>query len=507
MDGWGIAPPSKGNAITSASTPNFDFLQKNYPHSRLLASEESVGLPKGEFGNSETGHLNLGAGYIVPQDVVIIDRAIADGSFFKKKALADVFSHVENYHSNLHIIGLLSEAKVHSSLNHILALLRAAKDRACTRVHLHLFTDGRDSAPDSALSYLKLIDESLKKFGFGQIESLIGRFYAMDRDKRWLRTEQAYNLLTAGEGDKIPAVQEAIIRAYKRKETDEFISPTSIDSERKRFVPIGNNDGVIFFNFRFDRPRQLTEAFVNPRFSHFKRKKNPQNLFFITMTPYSKDMAVSGTIFPHLRVENPLARVISQHGLTQFHLAESEKFPHVTYFFNGGQENPFDREQWIEVPSPKVSTYDQKPEMSAVEVTEILLERIATGKYNFILANYANPDMVGHTGDLKAARKAISVVDKSLGQVISAVLEQKGFLLVTSDHGNAEIMINSQTGAPDTAHNISPVPCIAVAPDLKDNSDVHLSDGVLADIAPTILAALGISQPAAMTGKNLLAED
>ncbi|OQX51411.1 phosphoglycerate mutase (2,3-diphosphoglycerate-independent) [candidate division CPR3 bacterium 4484_211] len=504
LDGWGIAPPSPGNAVASAKTPTFDYLTAHYPHSQLQASGKAVGLPETEFGNSETGHLNIGAGYIVPQDVAVIDRSIEDGSFFKKEALINVCRHVKKHHSALHIMGLLGNRLVHSSTNHLFALLRAAKEQNVDRVCLHLFTDGRDTPPQSAQEFINEVNDFLKnRVQLGQISSIIGRFYAMDRDKRWNRTQQAYDLLTLGKGYLAETPAKAILDAYRRGETDEFISPTKIGGGN--FVPIQNKDGVIFFNFRFDRPRQLTSAFVEPDFAGFKRNIVLKDLFFITMTPYEKNLPVSGTLFKHIYVEHPLAEIISEQGLTQLHLAESEKFPHVTYFFNGGHEAPFPGEQTIKVPSPRVATYDQKPEMSAPVVTEILLERIKADLYNFILVNYANADMVGHTGNLKAARKAVSAVDDCLGKVIPEILRSNGFCLIIADHGNAEVMIDPQTGKIDTAHNNSPVPCIAVAQELKDNKNIKLRNGILADVAPTILEVLGIAKPEEMTGRSLIA--
>ena len=528
LDGWGLAPPGPGNAVSQARTPNMDSLWVSFPHCQLKASGEAVGLPAGEMGNSEVGHMTLGAGRIVFQTLKRINLAIADGSFFQNKAFLKAIKHVKNNNSSLHLLGLVSPGCVHSSLEHLFALLRLAKEQGLKRVFVHAFTDGRDTSPTSALSYLQQLEAKMKQLGVGKIASVSGRYFAMDRDLRWKRTKKAYDALTSGLGEKAYSYKEAVQNSYQKGRTDEFILPTVIlEKSGKPVALISDGDGVIFFNFREDRARQLTYPFVLPNFEKaevrppsfdpyaekyhrrekipktktFVRKKKLSNLCFVTMTEYDKNLKVE-VAFPRLLVELPLAQVLSLHGLRQLHLAETEKFPHVTYFFDGGREKPFFGEDQVSIPSPKVPTYDLKPEMSAYEVTDFLLERLKKRIYDFILVNFANPDMVGHTGVLEAGIKACETVDKCLGEVVKKVLGVGGACVVTADHGNAEIMINPTTGEVDTEHSTSPVPCVIVEKELRGGRELPM--GGLADIAPTVLSLMKISQPSIMTGRNLL---
>ncbi|MGB9706618.1 MAG: 2,3-bisphosphoglycerate-independent phosphoglycerate mutase [Microgenomates group bacterium] len=526
LDGWGLAPAGPGNAISLAKTPNFNTFWAAYPKTQLSASGEAVGLPRGERGNSETGHLNLGAGQIVFQDLPRIDMAIADGSFFQKPAFKEAAEHVKKNGSNFHLMGLIGAGGVHSSTEHLWALLRFAKNENISNLYLHLFTDGRDSPPTSAAIYISKVEEELKNLGIGKIATLIGRYYALDRDNRWERTEKAYDALVLGIGKKESSATQAIQNSYAEGKTDEFIEPVVLDKNGL----IQDNDAVVFFNFRIDRPRQLTKAFVLPDFEKlkikevsfdpyaeryglkiyeaprgtttFKRKKILKNLFFVTMTEYEKKLPLA-VAFPPEPVKLPLARVLAENGLRQLHLAESEKYPHVTVFFDGGRERPFPGEDWVEIPSPKVATYDLKPQMSAYELTQQVLQRLKGNLYDFVLVNFANPDMVGHTGRISAAIKACEAVDECLGDIVNTVLNLGGTCVITADHGNAEEMINLTTGQIDTEHSTNPVPFIVVDRRLSQGGRV-LPRGILADVTPTVLFLLGIEKPELMTGKNLL---
>jgi len=526
LDGWGLAPAGPGNAISQAKIPNFQRYWAVYPRTQLQASGEAVGLPKGERGNSEAGHLNLGAGQIVFQDLPRIDMAIADGTFFQKEAFLRAAEHVKRNQSRLHLLGLIGAGGVHSSLEHLLALLHFAKNQNITNLYLHLFTDGRDSPPTSAISYILKVEEELKILGIGKIATLIGRYYALDRDNRWERTQKAYELIVLGKGELGENPLAAIKKSYAVGITDEFIKPIILDKEGV----IKDNDAVIFFNFRIDRPRQLTKAFVLPDFEKleikkvsfdpyaeryglkiyespkgtttFKREKILKNLFFVTMTEYEKNLPTM-VAFPPEPVKMPLARVLAEQGLRQLHIAESEKYPHVTVFFNGGRETPFTGEDWVEIPSPKISTYDLKPEMAACEVTDQVLKRLKSNIYDFILLNFANPDMVGHTGVISAGIKACEAVDKCLGEIVNTTLNLGGVCVVTADHGNVEEMINLNTGEIDTEHSTNPVPFIIIDKRYNYGGRI-LPRGILADVAPTVLSLMGIEKPELMIGKNLL---
>jgi len=531
LDGWGIAPDGPGNAVTQAKTPNFDRFWAAYPHTQLEASGRAVGLPKNENGNSLTGHLNLGAGSIVFQELPRINMSIANGSFFKIPAFKNAAEHVKKNQSSLHLLGLIGAGGVHSSLEHLLALIHLAKTEGIKNLFLHLFTDGRDSPPTSAPTYIEKIQAELDKADLGQIASLGGRYFGMDRDNRWQRTQKTYEALTLGKGKQTSSAIQAIRESYQAGKTDEFIEPVIFINQKGR--PVGlvqDNDAVIFFNFRIDRPRQLTKAFILPDFEKlvikkaafdpfaeryglrlyqtpsqtttFKRGKVLKNLFFVTMTEYEKGLPAH-VAFPPEPVAMPLARVLAENNLRQFHLAETEKERFVTYYFDGQREEPFPGEDRLEIPSPKVATYDQKPEMSAYELTEELLKRLKTNTYHFIVVNYANPDMLGHTGVLQAGIKACEAVDFCLGKVVTAATNQNGVCVITADHGNVEEMINLTTGEVDTEHSTNPVPLIIVDQPSTQGSRV-LPLGILADVAPTILALMGIDNPQAMSGCNLL---
>lgn len=531
LDGWGIASPSPGNAITQAKTPFFDMLQAAYPSTRLQAAGEAVGLPHGEDGNTEVGHINLGAGYIVFQDLPRINTAIADGSFFDNQSLLNAINHVKKNNSALHLLGLIGSGGVHANNEHLYALIEFAHRQKITNLKLHLITDGRDSPPTTSQSYIAQVKEHLNKAGVGLIASVMGRYYAMDRDYRWQRTQKAYQCLTQNLGLKATTPEQAVQQSYQNQKTDEFIEPTNIvDSSGTPLGLISSNDAVIFYNFRVDRPRQLTKAFVLPDLeatgnklafdplsdiylkSHlpqkvstnppFKRQKTIKNLKFVTMTEYQKGLPTD-IILPPLYVDYPLSRAVSDHNLHQLHMAETEKERFVTYYFNGLREQPFPKEDWEIVPSPKVATYDLQPEMSTPILTTKLIEHLKSRKYSFIVINIAAPDMVGHTGNVKAASLACEAADLALSKIIPILLAVNGTALITADHGNTEELINLQTGEVDTEHSANPVPLVIVGQQYQ-GKPTKLSPGILADIAPTILKLLNIPKPQSMTGKSLV---
>lgn len=530
LDGWGIAPPGPGNALSLSNTPNYHKYRATYPHAQLFSSGEQVGLPAGEDGNTETGHLNIGAGRIVYQDLPRINMSIADGSFSENTAFTGAFSYAETQKSNVHIIGLLSDGMVHSSRTHLYALLELAKKMMMgNRVFLHIFTDGRDSNPNAGIRFVHELEDVCTKLESGHIATIMGRYYAMDRDRRWERTEKAYDAVTSIIENTAPNAEKAIEAAYEKHITDEFIEPTIIlDTEGKPLPRICDHDAVIFFNFRIDRPRQITEALVLPdfetmarksfdpytvkyyhkhiieedsRLKPFKRKKVLKELFFVTMTEFERDLPVT-VAYPPVVFKSPLGRVISDHNLRQLRMAETEKERFVTYYFNGLREDPFPGEDRVIVPSAKVATYDLKPEMSAREITSKLLDRISIGVYSLIVVNFANPDMLGHTGNIKAAIQGIEIVDECVGKIVNAVLALDGSILITADHGNVEEMLGSE-GEMDTEHSIYPVPFLVIDNRFSNNPQV-LPTGKLGDIAPTILALMGIEIPSVMTGKNLI---
>lgn len=486
LDGWGLREDQYYNAIAAARKPNFDRYWRKYPHTIIKTWGEAVGLPKGQMGNSEVGHQNLGAGRVVLQDSARISKAIEDGSFFKNKALLRAIEHATNKKSRLHLMGLVSDGGVHSMIEHLFALLELARRERVQEVFIHCFLDGRDTSPTGGVLFIKQLREFIEKMGIGKIATIMGRYWAMDRDNRWERTEKAFKALREAQGLKEHNLAErAIERAYARGETDEFIRPIILDEEGK----ILDGDAVIFFNFRADRARQLTRAFIEK-----------SNVEFISMTKYDDDFDIPAAFPPTAEVvQNTFGEVLSRHGLEQFRIAETEKYAHVTYFFNNGREDPFPGEDRKLIPSPKVATYDLQPEMSAFEVAEEAAEQISRRKYDFVLINFANPDMVGHTGVFEAAVKAIESVDQALGTVMEAVLDVGCEALITADHGNAETMRDAND-KPHTAHTSNPCPLIYVAERAAKLSD----GGALCDIAPTMLSILDIKQPEEMTGQNLL---
>ncbi len=513
LDGWGIAPAGPGNAISLSATPNMDKFTANYPHTTLSASGESVGLPKNENGNTETGHLNLGAGRVIYQELMRINMSIADGSFFENEALKGAFDHAKKAHSQLHLIGLIGEGGVHSNIGHIFALLQLAKKLSFKNVFLHLFTDGRDSPTTSAKIYISRVREVIAKEGLGQIASIMGRFWGMDRDLRWERTAKAYFALTKGQANLYQTPEGAIEDAYAHGVTDEFIEPAVMtDTAGLPLAQVQDDDSIIFFNFRVDRPRQLARAFIIPDFENnltewgavFNRGEALKNIYFSTMTHYEDILTASGAKvgFPPEKVEDTLGEIISQNKLRQLRLSESEKEKFVSYYFNGLNDQ-YPREDRIVIPSPKIATYDLAPEMKTKELTMTLIENLKKDFYSFILVNYANSDMVAHTGNIGATVKACQVIDENLGRLESFVINHNGVLIITADHGNAEEMINPKTGFIDTGHSNFPVPFIVVANELS-GKPLELGQGILADVAPTILRIMNLPIPASMTGKNLL---
>ncbi len=496
LDGWGIRESCENNAVCQAATPVLDRLQQNWPSSRLGTSGRSVGLPDGQMGNSEVGHLNIGAGRIVYQDLTRISLAIEDGSFFDNQALNRVCERLLDADGKLHLLGLLSDGGVHSHNSHLYALVRLAQKIGVKDVCIHAFLDGRDTPPQSGVAYLQQLEEELARIGLGRVVTVTGRYWAMDRDNRWGRIERAYLALTEGKGHQAETAAQAIAAAYAAGQTDEFVEPWVIG----RPGTIDDGDGVIFFNFRADRAREITRALTRPDFTGFRRGKTPQLVDFVCLTEYDEtfDLPVA---FPPESYPDILAEVVSRAGMRQLRIAETEKYAHVTFFFNGGVEKAWPGEDRVLIPSPQdVATYDQKPAMSAVEVTDEVVKRIAEEQYQLIILNFANCDMVGHTGVLAAAVEAVETVDGCLGRVVEAVVAAGGALLITADHGNAEQMAD-EDGRPHTAHTSNPVRLIFVD---AGHRSLQLRDGILADLAPTILQLLNLEQPAAMTGHSLL---
>lgn len=505
LDGWAIGPDYPGNAIRAARTPVMDRLQANYPMTTLRCWGRDVGLPDDQMGNSEVGHLNLGAGRIVYQLITRIDLAIEDGSFFGNEAFLQAVERAREPGRTLHLMGLIGDGGVHSHQRHLLALLELAARHRVPRVAVHAFTDGRDTSPTSGIEHMRELLTTMERLGTGFVASVSGRYYAMDRDKRWERTKRAYDAIVCGQGRSARSPLEAIERSYAEGVTDEFIIPTVIvDGDGRPLATIRDGDAVIFFNFRADRARQLTQALTDPDFAFFERCAWPRELLMVTMAEYEPHFPVLVAFTPDI-VQTPLARVLSEAGLRQFHTAETEKYAHVTYFFNGGREEPFPGEDRLLVPSPKVPTYDLKPEMSAPEVTNAAVDAIRSGTYAFVLINYANPDMVGHTGVFEAAVKAVECVDTCLGRIEEAVRAIGGYLVVTADHGNADEMLVPGTNEVWTAHTKNPVPFVLVAPEDSPFRHVALrTGGRLADVAPTVLELMGIPQPSEMTGVSLI---
>jgi 2,3-bisphosphoglycerate-independent phosphoglycerate mutase len=504
IDGWGCAPDGLANAVSLATTPNMDALWQRAPHTTVEASGVHVGLPEGQIGNSEVGHLNIGAGYTVLQDLPRIDHEIEIGAFFENRALVGAVEHAKNGAPNadglpprLHLMGLFSDGGVHSHGAHALALVDLAKRHGVSDVQIHTFLDGRDVPPRQALADLEAFKPALAERGNARIATVMGRYFAMDRDKRWDRNEKAYRALVLGEGERAASALEAVKQSYAANVGDEFVKPTIVgDPDEGR---IRSGDAVIFFNFRADRARQLTRAFVLPDFDGFERPEWPHPLHFVTFGEYESGLPVTAVAFPPTLVETPLAKVVSDAGLRQLHVAETEKYAHVTYFLNGGHEEPFPNEDRVLVPSPKVATYDLQPEMSANGVADETVKGVLAG-YPFVVLNFANPDMVGHTGILDAAVKAVETVDAAIGRIVDAAKQAGTVVVVTADHGNAEEMTDEQ-GRPKTAHTTRPVPIIVVG---ADEVKSLRAEGRLSDVAPTVLELLGLSAPPAMTARSLI---
>ncbi|NKB33357.1 MAG: 2,3-bisphosphoglycerate-independent phosphoglycerate mutase [Pseudomonadales bacterium] len=500
LDGWGYREETDHNAIFTAKSPNWDDLWTNQPHTLIDTSGKSVGLPAGQMGNSEVGHMNLGAGRVVYQSLTRIDKDIEEGSFFDNPILTAAVDKVIDSDSALHIFGLLSPGGIHSHEDQIMAMIKLATDRGASKIYLHAFLDGRDTPPRSALPSLLRVEETLLESGKGRVASICGRFYAMDRDKRWDRVQPAYEMLTEAKADyRHDHVSAALNAAYARDEDDEFVQATLVGDEKSQSATVDDGDVVVFMNFRADRAREITRAFVDDDFDGFERAARPMLGDFVMLTEYAADIDAA-VAYPPEELDNVLGAYLASLGKTQLRISETEKYAHVTFFFNGGREEPFEHEDRILIPSPKVKTYDLKPEMSAFEVTDKLVEAITSGKYHAIICNYANGDMVGHTGDFDASVKAVEAVDKCLGQIVTAIKEVDGHLLVTADHGNVEQMLDPETNQPLTSHTNGPVPLVYVG----DPNYQFKSEGSLCDIAPTLLSLINIAIPEEMTGTVLL---
>lgn len=498
LDGYGYTKNEEGNAVLKALSPHLDAFYNNYPHTLIGASGLEVGLPDGQMGNSEVGHLNLGAGRIVYQELTRITKATEDGSFFENETFKAGIENCKKNNSALHLMGLLSDGGVHSHINHLFALLELAKRNGLKKVYVHCFMDGRDTSPTSGKGYLKDLEEKMAVLGVGEIATIDGRYYAMDRDNRWDREEKAYNAIVMGQGETAQSAQECIDNSYASNITDEFVVPCVINPDEDKTLK--ENDTVIFFNFRPDRARELTRTFIDPDFNEFKRAQGCFPVDMITMTNYDASFKNVSIAFKPQVIKNTLGEFLSNHKIPQLRIAETEKYAHVTYFFNGGIEKQYDGEDRILVPSPKVATYDLQPEMSAYMVTDKVLRAIESDKYKVIILNFANCDMVGHTGIMEAAEKAVEAVDTCANKVINAILSKKGNVILTADHGNAEKMIDYETKKPWTAHTTNPVECV-----IAGDGDITLrKNGRLADISPTILDLLDMDAPKEMTGSSLI---
>ena len=504
MDGFGINEAKDGNAIIAAGTPELDKLMKKYPTTMLGASGMDVGLPDGQMGNSEVGHLNIGAGRIVYQELTRITKDIQDGVFFEKEPLIWAMDSVKENGGNLHLMGLLSDGGVHSHNTHLYALLEMAKMRGLKKVYVHCLLDGRDVPPSSGIEYVKQLVEKMKEIGVGEIATIQGRFWGMDRDNIWDRVEKGYNAIVLGEGVKETCPVQAVQNSYDNGKTDEFVVPVVIEKDGKPVATVNENDSVIFFNFRPDRARQLTRTFIMPDFNGFERKKGFIPVQFVSMTQYDETFTGLKIVNPPESMKNTLGEYLSSLNLTQAHIAETQKYAHVTFFFNGGVEAPNEGEERFLIDSPKVATFDMKPEMSAPEVTEKALELIRSGKYDVMILNYANCDMVGHTGIMDAAVKAVKEVDQDVGILVNEIIKLGGRAFVTADHGNADQMVDPESGEAFTAHTTNPVPFIACDEALIGKT--LRQGGRLADIAPTMLQILGLAQPAEMNGVSLIAD-
>ncbi|TMW72431.1 2,3-bisphosphoglycerate-independent phosphoglycerate mutase [Alteribacter natronophilus] len=500
LDGFALRDETKGNAVKKAEKPNFDRYWDEYPHATLEASGEAVGLPEGQMGNSEVGHLNIGAGRVVYQSLTRVNMSIREGEFAANQTFMDAMNYVKENDKSLHIYGLLSDGGIHSHINHMFALLEMAKKKGIERVYLHGFLDGRDVGPQSAEKYIRETEERMKELGLGEIASIQGRYYAMDRDKRWDRVEKSYRAMVYGEGLKYQSAIEALEDSYKNDIHDEFLLPSVMTKEDGE-TPVGtiqDGDGIIFFNFRPDRAIQMSQVFTNDEFKGFdKGHRFPKDVHYVTLTHFSE--TVNGYVaFEPQNLANTLGEVVSEAGLNQLRIAETEKYPHVTFFFSGGREEKFEGEERVLIDSPKVATYDLKPEMSAYEVTDALLSEINQDKHDVIILNFANPDMVGHSGKMEPTVKAIEAVDECLGRVVEKIHEKGGNAIITADHGNSD-EIETPEGGPMTAHTTNPVPVI-----VTNQQNALREDGVLGDLAPTMLNLLGVDKPEEMTGKTLI---
>ncbi len=514
LDGFGVAPPGKGNPVSEAKMPNYKKYVESYPAMTVLASASSVGLSWGVMGNSEVGHLTIGAGRIFFQSLPRIDLAIENGAFFKNKVFLDAIAHCQKTQGKIHFMGLMSPGGVHSSSAHCYALMDFCKQQKFNRVFIHAFLDGRDTIFNSAIGFIKELEDKIRELKVGKIATIAGRYYAMDRDNRWDRVQKAYNAMTLGKADVLaPSAMQAIQRSYDQKIYDEHIVPTVIENKGKPVATIASGDAVIFFNFRSDRAREITKAFVLPSFEKFPRSQIT-DLFFVTMTEYEKDLPVT-IAYPPQTIENCLAKVVSDAGYKQLHIAETEKYAHVTFFMNGMIEQEFPGEDRVIIPSPRVSTYDKAPEMSAMQIAARVVQEIGKGTYDLILLNFANADMVGHTGDEKATITACETVDKAMGMIVNASLATGGVCIITADHGNAEEVKNLVTGEMDTEHSTNPVPLLIIGKQFEGmrapigdviGADLSMTTpvGMLADVAPTILKLMEIPQPSEMTGKPLI---
>lgn len=498
MDGFGYTPNTEGNAIALAGTPNLDKLCEKYPHTLIQASGMDVGLPNGQMGNSEVGHTNIGAGRVVYQDLTRITKSIMDGNFFTNEALVEAMENAKD--KNLHIAGLVSDGGVHSHSEHLIAVLDMAKKFGLKNVYVHAFTDGRDTDPQSAKDFLAEISKHMEEIGVGKFATVSGRYYAMDRDNRWERVEKAYNAIVKSEGETANSAAECIENSYANGVNDEFVVPTVILEDGKPVASFNENDSFICFNFRPDRAREITRAISDPEFSGFERKYIP--CMYVCMTTYDATMTAVKVAYGPEDIVNTLGEFLSNNGKVQLRAAETEKYAHVTFFFNGGKEEPYEGEDRILIPSPKVATYDLQPEMSADMLLEKVLEAVESGKYDFITVNFANPDMVGHTGDMAATEKAIKTVDDCVGKLFAKVLEVGGSGIITADHGNAELMIDLETKRPITSHSTNPVPFVVVGEEYVGKE--LLTDGKLSDIAPTVIDMLNMEQPKEMSGHSLI---
>ena len=499
LDGFGECPDKEGNAICISGTPGINMLKREYPYTVISASGENVGLPEGQMGNSEVGHLNIGAGRVVYQELTRITKDIKDGGFFENETLIGAIDNAKNNGTQFHALGLISDGGVHSHIDHLYALLELAKKRGLKEVYIHCFMDGRDVPPDSGKNYITQLEAKMKQIGIGRIATVMGRYYAMDRDNRFERVKMAYDAMVSGVGDAANSAEEAMQQSYDKGVLDEFVLPAVIQKNGAPVATIGKGDSVVFINFRPDRAREITRVLTQDNFDAFDRQRFP--LYYVCLTQYDKTFKGVHVAYQPQDIKNTLGEYLSSLGKTQFRIAETEKYAHVTFFFNGGIEKPNEGEDRYLIPSPKVATYDLKPEMSAYEVTEEAVKQIESGRYDVMILNFANPDMVAHTGVLEAAVKAINVVDACATKVIGAILKQGGEAIITADHGNAEHMID-ECGNVVTAHSLSDVPFIIVSERLKDAK--LREGGILADIAPTMLRMMGVPIPEEMTGSSLI---